>query len=237
MKRITRPDQGLDGVGLLKEMTPADRNALAERAGWRRYEPGETILHHLDTSGDVFFVTAGSVRALNFSRAGRQVSYRDIYAGEMFGEFAAIDGEPRSSSVVALSSCVIASLTADGLWRLLREQPSVVAALLRHFTRLLRLYSERVKELATLPVSVRVQIELLRLAQPQDGDGGDGAPLVIEPAPTHADLADRIGTNREAVTRVLSALRRDGVLQSRRGTMTIVKSDALRQAVTQGIDE
>jgi len=235
MKHITRPEQSLDGVDLLKQMTPADRHALAERASWRRYGPGETIIHYLDTSADVFFVVAGRVRALNYSRAGRQVSYRDIDAGEMFGEFAAIDGEPRSSSVIALSPCVIATLAADGLWRLLREQPSVVAALLRHFTRLLRLYSERVKELATLPVSVRVQVELLRLALPKAGDGSDA--LIIEPAPTHAEIADRIGTNREAVTRVLSELRRNGVLQSRRGTMTIVKANALRQAVSHAVDD
>jgi CRP/FNR family cyclic AMP-dependent transcriptional regulator len=177
MRRVSRSDQSLDGIGLLTGLTDAQRSELAKKATWRRYSPGESILHYLDESGDVFFVVAGRVRALNYSRSGRQVSYRDIDAGEMFGEFSAIDGEPRSSSVVAASSCVIASLSADRFWQLLREQPSVAAALLRHFTKLLRYYSERVKELATLPVRIRVQVELLRLGR---RDGRDGDRLIIE---------------------------------------------------------
>jgi CRP/FNR family cyclic AMP-dependent transcriptional regulator len=234
MRRVSRSDQSLDGIGLLTGLTDAQRSELAKKATWRRYSPGESILHYLDESGDVFFVVAGRVRALNYSRSGRQVSYRDIDAGEMFGEFSAIDGEPRSSSVVAASSCVIASLSADRFWQLLREQPSVAAALLRHFTKLLRYYSERVKELATLPVRIRVQVELLRLGR---RDGRDGDRLIIEHAPTHADLADRIGTNREAVTRALGELRRDGVLQSKRGTLIIAKASLLERAIAEAAGE
>jgi len=231
---VSRSNQSLDGIGLLTGLTQAERGELAKKASWRRYSPGEAILHYLDVSGDVFFVVAGRVRALNYSRSGRQVSYRDIDAGEMFGEFSAIDGEPRSSSVVAASPCVIASLSADRFWQLLRERPSVAAALLRHFTKLLRYYSERVKELATLPVGVRVQVELLRLARK---DSRDGDRLIIEHAPTHADLADRIGTNREAVTRALGALRRDGVLQSKRGTLIIAKASMLERAIVEAAGE
>ena len=234
MRHVSRSDQSLDGIGLLAGLTQAERGELAEKVSWRRYSPGEAVLHYLDETGDVFFVVAGRVRALNYSHAGRQVSYRDIEAGEMFGEFSAIDGEPRSSSVVAASSCVIASLSAERFWQLLREQPSVAAALLRHFTKLLRYYSERVKELATLPVRVRVQVELLRLARK---DGRDGDQLIIEHAPTHADLADRIGTNREAVTRALGALRRDGVLQSKRGTLIIAKASMLKRAIAEAAGE
>jgi CRP/FNR family cyclic AMP-dependent transcriptional regulator len=74
----------------------------------------------------------------------------------------------------------------------------------------IRNLTSRAFELATLPVAGRVQSELLRLAREADV-GSDR--LVIQPMPTHADLAARIGTHREAVTRELNLLAGEGILR------------------------
>ena len=52
------------------------------------------------------------------------MTFRDIGAGDYFGEVAAIDGEPRSADVVALESTLVASMPAAVVWRLLREEPA-----------------------------------------------------------------------------------------------------------------
>jgi CRP-like cAMP-binding protein len=51
-------------------------------------EPGEPIVSHLDSSDDVFFITLGEVRVTIYSSAGKAVSFRELAAGEIFGEFA-----------------------------------------------------------------------------------------------------------------------------------------------------
>jgi CRP/FNR family transcriptional regulator, cyclic AMP receptor protein len=175
-------------------------------------QKGETIVHHLDGDRAVFFLTRGAVRVITHAASGRQVSFRDIDAGEIFGEFAAIDGRPRSATVVALADCTVAMLSAELFWSLVREHPDFAEVLLKHLTALVRLYSERVREFATLPVPVRLRLELLRLARGAHADGDHG---VMLPAFTHSEMADRIGTHREAVTRELSRLRRTNVLRSR----------------------
>jgi CRP-like cAMP-binding protein len=68
----------------------------------------------------------------------------------------------------------------------------------------------RAFELATLPVAARVHSELLRMAA-ETGVEGDRA--LIQPMPTHADFASRIGTHREAVTRELNLLAGEAILR------------------------
>ena len=234
MTPVPQSDRTLGNVKLFSELSDADCRAMASQCDWQRYSTGNQIVYHLDASRNVFFIVSGSVRAVVHSLSGRQVSYRDISEGELFGEFAAIDGMPRSANVVALSDCVIASLTPERFWQVLREHPSVTAKLLKHLTSLVRFYSDRVRELATLPVNVRVQIELLRLAKPTSSEADVS---IIEPAPTHAEIANRIGTHREAVTRALNALRRDKILRSTKGRLVIDEFQRLQHAVTQAIGE
>jgi CRP-like cAMP-binding protein len=74
----------------------------------------------------------------------------------------------------------------------------------------IRNLTSRAFELATLPVAGRVQSELLRLAREADVSSDR---LEIHPMPTHADLAARIGTHREAVTRELNLLAGEGILR------------------------
>jgi CRP-like cAMP-binding protein len=163
------------------------------------------ILGYQDDGREVFFIIGGRVRVTFFSKCGREVSFRDLPAGEMFGELSAIDGLPRSCTVVALADTMVAIMSASVLWDLLREHESVNACLLRRLTRLVRALSERVVEFSTLTVRKRIQVELLRLAR-EAAPGQKSA--VISPAPTHAEFASRVSTHREAVTRGLGELAR-----------------------------
>jgi len=78
-----------------------------------------------------------------------------------------------------------------------------------------------------LPMKVRLHAELLRLARRQP----DGL-LSIEPPPTHQDLAVRIGSQREAVSKELARLSRLGVVHYNRSSIVLVDEDALRKEIT-----
>ena len=68
------------------------------------------FVDYLDASDDVFFIASGNVRVTMYSVAGKAVSFNDLGLGEVFGEYPAIDRGPRSASVEARSTCLIASL-------------------------------------------------------------------------------------------------------------------------------
>ena len=94
--------QTLDGIELLAPLAASLRDRIAQQCAWRIYAADELVVGELDDSRDVFFVASGRVRAVAYSESGKEVIYRDIAAGSLFGEFSAIDGAPRSATVVAL---------------------------------------------------------------------------------------------------------------------------------------
>ena len=212
-----RGEETLDGVEIFAAMAAEDRAALAGRCHSRRFMRGQQIIGHQEETRDVFFVIAGEVRATSYALSGKEVTYRDIAAGDMFGEYAAIDGEPRSADVVALTDCLVASMSDTVFWEVLDRHPEVAAVTLKRLTSQIRVLTERIFEFSTLAVRNRIHAELLRLARSHPAEDNTA---VIKPAPTHAELASRVSTHREAVTRELNALTHARLVERR--------SDALR---------
>ena len=182
------------------------------------------IVDYLDASDDVFFLTSGEVQVTIYSLAGKAVSFRNLKAGEIFGEYAAIDGDPRSASVEARSSCLIASMPAKEFRKLLKTEPMVAQAVVRDLVRIVRNLTKRIYEFSTLAVNNRIQAELLRLASlaPREGKGAR-----LDPAPTHAEIASRVSTHREAVIRELNRLSRIGLIKRENGTLVVRDLDGL----------
>ena len=228
-RRMERPQiavlpSTLAGISIFSGLTPKALEELQQRCAWRRYEQGEPVVGYLDSSDDVFFVANGEVGVTIYSVAGQAVSFRTLGAGDIFGEYAAIDGGPRSASVEARTSCLIASMSAKAFRKLLRTEPAVAEAVLKGLVRNVRALTKRVYEFSTLAVNNRIHAELLRLASlaPREGKGAR-----LNPAPTHAEIASRISTHREAVTRELNRLARIGIIERKSGTLLVRDLDRL----------
>lgn len=218
----------LSTIEPFRNLPAADLEAVAQRCHWRRYDAGQQVVGRQEESRDVFFVLSGQVRVTLFSVSGKEVTFRDLSAGEMFGELSAIDGEPRSADVIALTESLIASLSGEAFWKVLREQPEVAAVTLKRLAANVRDLSERIFEFSTLTVNNRIQAELLRIAYAHlQGENQ----AVIGPAPTHAEIASRISTHREAVTRELSRLAQAGVIERRSGKLLVLDVSRLRRMV------
>jgi CRP/FNR family transcriptional regulator, cyclic AMP receptor protein len=220
---------GLRSVSLLAGVAPAALEALAQQCRWRRYTRGQRVVSREAQDRDVYLIIAGCVRATAFSTAGRQVTYRDIRAGDWIGELAAIDGRARSADVEALEDTLVASMTPAVFRQLLHDHPSVCDCVLDRLASLVRDLTDRVFEFSTLGVQNRVQSELLRLAR-EAGIRDNAARL--EPAPKHADLAGKLSTYREQVTRELSAMVKEGLVQRDSRALVIPDVARLERIVT-----
>jgi CRP-like cAMP-binding protein len=212
-------------------------NALARihrRCSWRRYEQGEPIVNYLDPSDEVFFITAGEAHVTIYSHAGKVVSFGELGSGEVFGEYAAIDHGPRSASVEARTSCLVASMPADVFRTLLETQPRVTLAVLTQLVRRTRTVTRRVYEFSTLHVDNRIQAEVLRLATLA---GRNGKEARIVPPPTHVEIASRVSTHREAVTRELTRLARIGIVKRNGDALLVSDVERLTQMVQDATGE
>jgi len=183
------------------------------------FAPESEVIAAGEQSDDVSILLAGHARVTLYSPDGRAVDFRRLDPGAMFGEFAAVDGRPRSASVEAIKACTVARLPAVLFWQLMRQEPAFAGAVLAHLVDLSRSLTERIFEFSTLAVNNRIHAELLRMVR--HDLAGSGRPW-IDPAPTHAEIAARISTHREAVSRELSRLTSLGVV-GKRGSALLVK--------------
>jgi CRP/FNR family transcriptional regulator, cyclic AMP receptor protein len=187
------------------------REKLANRCHGQRVAAGEVIVTQHDESCDVYLVVSGNLLVTVFSPAGKQVQFRDKGAGEVFGELAAIDEKPRSACVTATTDSIVATLSRNDFTTIVATYPAVGEQLLRNLAEEIRTLTTRVFEFTTLTVNNRVHAEILRLVR--DSDVSDESAPVISPMPTHAKIAGRISTHREAVTKELSRMMDMGIVE------------------------
>ena len=204
-------------IDLFRGLDPASLAEVERRVRVRQFKPGQTVVGYQDDSHDLCFILGGRLKVTLFSESGREVEFRELGAGQSFGELSAIDGQPRSANVIAQTEATVGTMTAPDFVTTLRQHPEVALGTLRKLTTLVRLLSERVQE-GTEKVEVRICHELLRMSRTAMLNGNAAR---LKPAPKHAEIANRVNTHREAVSRLLSKLRRLGVVQRGRGELVV----------------
>jgi TolB-like protein/class 3 adenylate cyclase/CRP-like cAMP-binding protein len=208
---------GLQKTDLFKGLDSYALREIAAQCKWTRCKRNQVVIHRDGTDRDVYFVIAGQVRVTALAGRGRRIIFRDLAAGEVFGEHSAIDGRARFDDVAALRESLLASMSPEAFRAILANHASVRERLLRRLTGSVRELTDRLLELGAQPVQRRTWVELLRLARLA---GIEGNRARVDPAPTHKDIASRVGTSREQVTRELSRLVREGLLaRSGRGLL------------------
>jgi CRP-like cAMP-binding protein len=231
---MTEPKISLSGIRLFAELPKTALGQIESQCSWRRYEPEAPIIDYLDVSNDVFFIIEGEARVTIYSLSGKAVSFHNLGPGEMFGEYPAIDLGSRSASVEAKTGCLIASMSASAFRNLLRSESKVAETLIRQLVATIRRLTTRVYEFSILAVNNRIQAELLRQASLAACDS-EGAH--IAPVPTHQEIASRVSTHREAVTRELTRLAKIGIVERRADTLLIKDMDRLASLVHEATGE
>lgn len=204
-------------------------SALSAAARWRSFEPGQTVLEVGDPARDVFFIAAGEVRIINRSSGGHEIILGELGPGQSFGEISAIDGGTRSAGVVAVTRARVCIIASGPFMQFALSNPEASHHVMRLLVGLVREKDARLLELTVLPVRPRLISLLLRMARPHPGGG-----LVVSPPRTHQELAARIGTRREVVSRTLKALERDGLVTPQRSGLLLPRPASLNAEVEAG---
>lgn len=215
----------LDGISLLEDLAPDVRERLAQRCRWRSYRPQQEIISRENQTRDVYFVASGRVRVVNWSYSGREVSFEDIGAGGMFGELAAIDGEPRSAAVIALEDTNVGAIDPDGFLDAVMGDPATARRLIPS---VIRRGTDRIFELSVHGANIRIYADLLRHAEANKT--GDNT-AEIAPIPVHSDIAARVSTTRETVARVMGDLARRDLVVRKSDRLLVTDVDRLAELV------
>ena len=215
------------GIPVFCQLPPRARLEIANQASGRWCSAGETVMRRGDASRDVHWVASGLVRVVYSTRAGKDITMRDLGPGDMFGELSAVDERPRSAGVVAVVESLLVVVKAQDFRALLAANEQFMLSVMTHFAGLVRALSERVVEFSVLQVAHRVRAEIVRLAKVDPSNPQRG---IIRRLPTHADVASRISSHREAVSREFATLYRLGLIERQHGGIVVPDLEQLRSS-------
>jgi CRP-like cAMP-binding protein len=221
-------------IAFFRDVSDFEFEKFERRCLWRRFEDGETVVDYEDASSDVYFIVSGEVRVLIRTAAGKEIILAEMRAGQFFGELSAIDSVKRSANVTALTRSELCIMPAAVFRDVIFASRTACDKILKLLSGRVRELNHRLAELSVLDLKHRLYSELMRLSHTRPGHPGE---RVVTPPPYHHILAARIGCRREQVTRELSAMSAEGIVEKTRGALVILKPQILQSRLTEALRE
>jgi CRP/FNR family transcriptional regulator, cyclic AMP receptor protein len=217
----TTSDQIVDllrGVPAFTNLTEEDLERVVEVAVPRRFDTGEIVFRESDEGDTCYVVRDGRARAIRSHPDGRSITLADFGPGDIFGELAMFDREPRSATVEVLEATELIAILGADMRRLMSEHPSIAVKLIASLAERLRATNERLARQSFQTVQSRLAGLLTELVQRADPSQGGGEVTIVS---TQADLAQLAGCSRESTSRFLAELARAGIISQRRGKLVV----------------
>ncbi len=208
-----------------RELGAGEVDDVAAMFHQAHYAPGEVIQRAGDSAIRLSIVAAGMLKVARPTLDGQDVLLDVLGSGDIFGSLDLLGDTVYADDATAQTHCCVLHASSQVFRAMLDRYPSVAVAALAFIAGRLSEAHETIERLSASPVDQRVAATLLKLA----GRAGrpDNGALVIDMPITRQDLADMTGATVETVSRVISELRRSGVIESGRKWIAITDRDAL----------
>ena len=200
---------------------------LTARVVVRRVGANVTVVSQDETSDAVYMIMAGRVKVAISGDNGREVTLAVLRPGDSFGEMSMFDQAPRSASCTTLEPTTMLVLSRDEVMKHLAAHPRTAMNLLTEMARRLRKADQAIAQLALCDVNERLVLRLVGLAREEGTNSPDG--VVVRRRPTQQELANRVGSCRETISRAYNQLARDGLIIAR-GRSLVVTPALLERA-------
>jgi CRP/FNR family transcriptional regulator, cyclic AMP receptor protein len=221
----------LAGVNLLRDIPAAERKAVEEKCGFRRFAPGEVIVARFSAGSSVYFILAGTGRVVHYLPGEDEITIATVGPGDTVGEIAAIDGLGRSATIIADDDVITAELSRQDFREVVVRHGEVAFGLLYRWAAIIRELDDKFSYVSTISPDQRVYSQLVRLAR-QDGDV-----WLIRELPSHQELAEWSQTSRESVAAAIAELFRRGIAERRHKSLAIRDYAMLKSLVLTGRTE
>jgi CRP/FNR family transcriptional regulator, cyclic AMP receptor protein len=205
---------------LFELLTPEECRRLESGAEMRTFRRQEIIYFPTDPGQSVLVLSRGRVKIKSVTVSGKETILTFIEPGEVFGELALLDAEPRREFAEAVEEARVLAMPRGNLLWLMEHRPDVAL----HVTRLLgfrrRRIENRLRNLLFRSNRERIACLLLELLETygRPADGGWEIRLRL----SHQDLANLIGATRERVTVTLGQLQRAGLIAVSRRRLVVL---------------
>ncbi len=191
---------------------------LAEKTHLLSYASEESIVHEGQPAPGLFIIESGRVKIFKGSPAGREMIINVLEEGDSFNEVPVFDQEGNPANVAAVMETRVWLIDAEALRALITDHPRAARQIIINLSQNLRMLVGKIAELSFYTVTARLALLLRDLPETQ---------LTGPSRLTQDDLAARVGTVREVVSRSLKELENCGAIEVEWGRIHILDRDKL----------
>lgn len=220
---------------MTRDLTPQNDNAhsqwaeqLAEIGQVRSFKATETVFLQEEYDPRVGYIIDGTVSMVHWSDSGQETRLGNVGPGRFIAETMFFLETPLPFEILAATDVEIIFLSNIQLSALLSDQPDMARQIGADQSQKFQALTLKHTEVATLSVVGRVSAELLRLSSQI---GVEPSKRVIRPCPVFTELAVKLSTSRETVSRTITNLQRKGVISRTAGAIIIERPDLLQQLI------
>jgi CRP/FNR family transcriptional regulator len=211
-------------IPLFAGLDELELESLAARAVERRFAPEDSLFWEGDRAEGLFLLVEGAVKIFKTSASGREMMLDLVTAPSSVAELPLFDGGPYPASVRAVKPATTLFIDKQHFYQACRQNPDLPLKILAVVGRRLRTLVGVVESITFGSVTKRLAKLLLDIVETQ------AAPAV---ALTHQELASRLGTVREVVSRNLARFRVQGLIKLEGREITVVDPAGLRNEAEQ----
>lgn len=219
----------LKQVSIFKGLDDEEVQDLISVAKKRTFRSGEVIFHRDDPGQMLYIIKEGKVKICLISPDGQEISLVVFGKGEYFGEFALLDGLPRSADAIALEKVECYTLQRTDFHNAIMKKPRIAIQVMEVLCERLRKTDQQVEDLIVLDVYGRVAKKLLELAETHGVQGENG--ILINVRLTQQDLGAMVGASRESVNKVLGYFTDKGFITTDKHKFTLHRVADLKRRI------
>ena len=206
-------------------LTEEALHALAARSVEKKFAREEVVFIEGEEARGLYVIVSGALRAFRTGADGREQVVHTERAGALIAEVPVFDDGVYPATAVADEDSVLLSIAKQDVRQVCLEHPQIALVALKLLAGRLRRHAEMVEVLSLRDVGQRLARLLLAEAEAHGmrAEGGVSFDLAL----TNSQIAGRVGSVREVVSRALTRLQQDGLVQLNNRRVTIPDEDAL----------
>ena len=224
-----KTSQSLIDIPLFSGLSSRDRLKLAGSLRKRHYKTGEIVFHEGDPGDALYVVLSGTVRIYTGGRENGFETSVILFGrpGDVFGELALIDGEPRSASAKAMEDTTVYLMAREAFQWHMQTIPKLAINFMSLMSRNMRKNVEHMDSLSSQNVGERLAKLLVKLMD--DFGRRQGQNVVLDLHLNQTELASMIGATRESTNRAMRSLKKQQIVERKDGKLLVHNTGRLRK--------
>jgi len=214
---------------LFQVMEPEELDAILSFATERRVRRGQMVFQKGDSGSSMMAVLSGRVRISAINNEGKEITLNVISPGQVFGEIALLDGQPRSAAATAIEDTLLLVVERRHFLPFLEKNQNLTSRMLAVLCERLRSTSIALEQIALFDLETRLARLILKLAMDYGRPSAGGTRIELKLS--QRDISNLVAASRESVNKQLAEWREDGVLTFDGGYIVLHRIDELQALV------